>query len=60
MQQVQSLCGCCAVTVEAQRPFTACKFVQKAYCESLRGDWENSYCFEQLKAFVWINYGTLL
>jgi hypothetical protein len=62
MQQVQYLYGCCAATGEGQRPFTACKFVQKAYCESLRGEWENSYFFEQieLKNFVLINYGTLL
>jgi len=62
MQQIESLCGCCAVTGEAQKPFAACKFVQKAYCESLRREWENSYFCEQikLKIFVVINYMTLL
>jgi len=38
MQQIKSLYSCCAVTEEAQRPFTACKFVQKAYRESLSGE----------------------
>jgi len=62
MQQIKSVCGYCAMTGETQRPFTACKFVQKAYCESLRGVWENSHFCEQIKCkiFVLINYVTFL
>jgi hypothetical protein len=45
MQQMESLYGCCGVNGEGQREFTACKFVQKAYCDLLKGDWENCYFF---------------
>jgi len=46
MQQIESLYGYCLATVDAQRPFTACKLFQIVYCESLRGEWENSYFCE--------------
>jgi len=59
--QIEYLYACCSMTGEEQKPFTACTFVQKAYCESLGGEWENSYFCERIKFkyFILINCVTL-